>query len=596
MSINVGLDFGTHQTKICIEDATNKNQKTYEFFEFFDNGKKSFFLPSVVQINSNGTLSYGTVDENNCKIVKDGFIINSIPDLKIPVLKEISEPGFTDFPKTPSKPSYPSKPQKQVYPKKPTTFSDANDWKSALQALKNKMLNKDDDRIIEWKNEIKKIDHKFSKTLYEWELKCDDIVDQYEKTLKNWEIECNLIEKQNEVIRENYLEEKRINKEEFEIALSQYNFKRNQFHYLTIEEDGNVFEEKYIFHYFKFALYSNEVNWHHQIDQETISIWYLANILFLLQEKFGDQFFLQIGIPCGIQKKFNEKQKEKALGILISAYKLIGHFENHSKYLLSTYEELLSLTEKTNHYSYEDLNTYGIDALPEAYAGLVSLTQKKKLEKGMNLLVDIGGGTTDIAFFTITDDDLPDIHAVHSLYKGLNFIYENAASKSSDPDIVRIQQLVDSNHEKFEQLKFATNLYHSELQKEVRKIIGAIKDSFINRYNIHGLHISTLNNALLNRPVIFSGGGSTFNNLIQKVDSFSDLKKIDKEMLSITTLRSEIIDDNMFSILATAYGLSIPIENETTFIEIKNIFDHLDSVGGDDSSSSNGYDHGLSDY
>lgn len=594
MSITVGLDFGTHQTKICIEDATNTNQKTYEFFEFSDNGKKSFFLPSVVQINSIGTLSYGTVDENNCKIATDGFIIDSISDLNIPILKEIPEPVFNDFPEIPSKQSYPSKPQKQTYPKKPTSFSDGNDWKSTLQALKNKMLNKDDDRINEWKNEIKKIDHKFSKTLYEWELKCDAIDGQYEKTLNYWELECNSIEKQNEVTRENYAEEKRINIEEFDEALSQYNFKRNEFHYLKIEEDGKVSEEKYIFHYFKFALYSNEVKWYHRIDQETISIWYLANIIFLLQEKFGDQFFLQIGIPCGINKRFNEKQKEKALGILISAYKLIEPFENHSEYLLSTYEELLSRTEKTNHYSFEDLYHFGIDALPEAYAGLVSLTQKKKLEKGMNLLVDIGGGTTDIAFFTITDDGLPDIHAVHSLYKGLNFIYENAASKSSDPDIVRIQQLVDSNHEKFEQLKYATNLYHSELQKEVRKIIGAIKDSFFNRFNIHGLHISTLNNALLNRPVIFSGGGSTFNNLLQKVDSFSDLKKISQEMLSITTLKSVINDENMFSILATAYGLSIPIENETSFIEIKNIFDHI--ISNNDEKSDSGYDHGLTDY
>jgi hypothetical protein len=83
--------------------------------------------------------------------------------------------------------------------------------------------------------------------------------------------------------------------------------------------------------------------------------------------------------------------------------------------------------------------------------------------------------------------------------------------------------------------------------------------------------------------------------LIKKVDSFSDLMKINQEMLSITTLKSEIIDDNMFSILATAYGLSIPIENETSFIEIKNIFDHIVG-GGNNDSSSNGYVHGISDY
>ncbi|MFM7682479.1 MAG: hypothetical protein ACKO7P_07005, partial [Bacteroidota bacterium] len=502
-------------------------------------------------------------------------------------------PIFIDFPEKPSKINYPSKPQKQPYPKKPTTISDVKDWKSTLQALKNKMLNKDDDRINEWKNEIKKIDHKFSKLLYEWELKCDAIDDQYDKALIKWETECNSIENQNEGIRKNYLEEKRINKEEFEIALSQYNFKRNQFHYLKIEEDGKVSEEKYIFHYFKFALYSDDVKWYHRIDQETISIWYLANILFLLQEKLGDQFFLQIGIPCGIQEVFNENQKEKALGILISAYKLIEHFENHSEYLLSTYEELISLTEKTNHYSFEDLNNYGIDALPEAYAGLVTLTKKEKLVPGMNLLVDIGGGTTDIAFFTITDDKLPDIHAVHSMYKGLNFIYENAASKSSDPDIVRIQQLVDNNDEKFEQLSLATNLYHLELQNVVRKIIDAIKDSFINGFNIHGLHISALNNALMKRPIIFAGGGSTFKHLIQKVDSFSDLKKIDKEMLSITTLISEIIDDNAFSILATAYGLSIPLENEIVLTDINDLFIHL--ISANEKKSDSDYLHGLTD-
>lgn len=594
MSITVGLDFGTHQTKICIEDATNTNQKTYEFFEFFDNGKKSFFLPSVVQFNRNGTLSYGTVDENNCKIAKDGFIIDSIPDLKIPILKEIPEPIFNNFPEIPSKPSYPSKPQKQAYPKKPTTFSDAQDWKSTLQVLKNKMLNKDDDRINEWKNEIKKIDHKFSKTLYEWELKSDTIDDQHEKSLKNWELECNSIEKQNEGIREKYNEESRINKEEFEIALSQYNFKRNQFHYLKIEEDGKVSEERYIFHYFKFALYSDEVSWLHQIDPETISIWYLTNILFLIREKYGEDFFIQIGIPCGIQKKFHEKQKKTAICTLISAYNLLDYYQKHCKFLDATYEELLNKTEKTTDFSEDDISKYGVDALPEAYAGLVSLTQKKKLEKGMNLLVDIGGGTTDIAFFTITEEDLPDIHSVHSLYKGLNFIYENVASKSEFSDIVEIQRMIDNTYSSFSQFEESITVYKSELKGATGNIISSIKDSFIKSSAKHRLHIGKLNQAMSNRPVIFSGGGSTFKELVGKVESFSDVMRINQDMLSITTLKSEIQDDNMFSILSTAYGLSIPLENEILLTDINDVFNHI--ISEDDEMSSSGYDHGLTDY
>ena len=53
MSYTVGLDFGTHQTKVCIEDASNPAQKIYEFFEFEDlNGNKSVLFPSIVQINN----------------------------------------------------------------------------------------------------------------------------------------------------------------------------------------------------------------------------------------------------------------------------------------------------------------------------------------------------------------------------------------------------------------------------------------------------------------------------------------------------------------------------------------------------------------
>ena len=140
--LTVGLDFGTHQTKICIEDATNPNQKTYEFFKFLDNGKTKFFLPSVVQINENGTISYGTVDEKKCKTTTTEFITDCIPDLHPPILNEIPKPVFVDLPIKPVKYTYPEKPKKFSYPEKPSAFSDTNDWKSKLLALKNKMLNK----------------------------------------------------------------------------------------------------------------------------------------------------------------------------------------------------------------------------------------------------------------------------------------------------------------------------------------------------------------------------------------------------------------------------------------------------------------------
>ena len=33
--INIGLDFGTHQTKVCIEDSSDPRNITYSFLKFF---------------------------------------------------------------------------------------------------------------------------------------------------------------------------------------------------------------------------------------------------------------------------------------------------------------------------------------------------------------------------------------------------------------------------------------------------------------------------------------------------------------------------------------------------------------------------------
>ena len=67
MCYTVGLDFGTHQTKVCIEDASNPSQKNYEFVEFTDlTGKSTVLFPSIVQIHQDNTVSYGFIKENLC--------------------------------------------------------------------------------------------------------------------------------------------------------------------------------------------------------------------------------------------------------------------------------------------------------------------------------------------------------------------------------------------------------------------------------------------------------------------------------------------------------------------------------------------------
>ena len=63
--IRIGLDFGTHQTKVCVQRTPDEGHghPVYEFFKFKDlQGGDNYFLPSTVQINDDETLSYGFVD------------------------------------------------------------------------------------------------------------------------------------------------------------------------------------------------------------------------------------------------------------------------------------------------------------------------------------------------------------------------------------------------------------------------------------------------------------------------------------------------------------------------------------------------------
>ena len=96
MSITVGLDFGTHQTKVCIENNDNPTNVYYEFLSFEDlDGNRSYCLPSIIQINKDHTLSYGFCNEDNC-LCNDNVI-----DVKEP--EYIKEPEF----KYPDKPCQP---------------------------------------------------------------------------------------------------------------------------------------------------------------------------------------------------------------------------------------------------------------------------------------------------------------------------------------------------------------------------------------------------------------------------------------------------------------------------------------------------------
>ena len=543
MSFTVGLDFGTHQTKVCIENATNPAQKIYEFVEFKNSsGKTTVLFPSVVQINNDDTISYGFIDNTKCKIIEIATKVK-------PKLELLPEPKLKLH----------DKPLKSKYPEKPTEDKKEKlTWKEQLQKLKNKDLLNGNSSLHNWKEECKKIDRQYDEVLIDWEEKIKYIKENHSREIELWN------NKNNDFIKE-------------------YDKK-------LIEWENNR-TEKLHYRYFKLSSFSNSINWNHQINSDLISVWYIAYILFILQDKLGEEFFLQMGIPSGINETMSKSQKSKAYNILVAAYKLVDLYKTKESYIAEKYTNLLEITELNKH-SEEDVLNYGLSVLPEAYAGLSSITQQERLETGMSLLVDIGGGTTDIAFFTIRNNQ-PDIHAVISFPKGLNFIFEQYIIQNSDLSIADVQRIFYEKRGKESLFISSINKYKNELIREVQRMVTRIQESFELRKEFHKLETSKLRIALKNRPVVFCGGGAIYKSMHTKVSNFSDIKLIDKNLLNIPFILNRSIEEELFTILATSYGLSIPLENDVKLTPIEQVFNHI--ITPDSNEKDYSYEHGLSD-
>jgi actin-like ATPase involved in cell morphogenesis len=199
-----------------------------------------------------------------------------------------------------------------------------------------------------------------------------------------------------------------------------------------------------------------------------------------------------MGIPSGIDETISKKQKKKAFAILIAAYKLVELYKTKDIFLKEKYTDLLELTEINCAFSDEDISFYGIGIVPEAFAGLSAVTQQKKIVDGISLLIDIGGGTTDVAFFTLTENHLPNIHSVISFPKGLNFVFEKYILQNKELSISDVQDIFFAEKAKKSLFREEINEYQNHLRKEVGNMVKSIESSFTLSKSIHGRHISEI--------------------------------------------------------------------------------------------------------
>lgn len=518
-AVVIGLDFGTHYTKVCVEDSSDKRNKRYLFHKFIDNdGTPSWVFPSVVQINKDNTLSYGFVD------LDDAAMVYGKPDKDAPQKPE--EPKYRNYKKFPEllRPVPPAK----IDTKKKNAITD-------LSALRQAMIDKQR-REVEEQNRKKELE-------------------QYEKAKADYE--RKRIERDNEIARD------KKDVDDFNEVLRK-DYERRQKLWLEYEQK----EKKKIpatFKSFKQMVFSSGFDWRFEIDPMLVATWYLCYVFFDLDKDYGTQnLVVNMGTSSGRDNW--KRNKERATQIILTVYDLIERVFDHDKdrFLSATIDELKKVTE-IKPFTQEAKEENQIFVFPEAYANLNPLAKRKRFGTGINAVVDIGGGTTDISIFIAPLGEEVKIFDYVSIPYGVNAI----ESKGRDVHYGAVENRMDYFSEKIK--------YHAQ------KI---------------GVRHDTAAEIIDKRPIVFTGGGSMRPELRKPYLGFTDVIHIGSTLLDHYSIDDAQQIAGKIPLLSTALGLALCGSNDEAIplIDYKTLFENVEEAYSRMSREELlRYEHGITD-
>ena len=353
-----------------------------------------------------------------------------------------------------------------------------------------------------------------------------------------------------------------------------------QYGYISDKTEGKIKR------YFKQAVFHNYDSPGMSLyEAACYSIWYIAYILFDLEEQYGREFTVQMGAPTDGSKL--DDMKAIAVTLLASAYNLVEEvFANDKEAFLNT--DIKTLVSKTTilPFSYETKANYGILVFPEAYACLMPMVEKGKLSKGISMMIDIGGGTTDISFFNI-ENGQPNVFDFFSIDMGLNYLTDSDS-------ITSFRRRAGSEAQEFRFIDISKkNCFFNEIQKRCDSLVNRLLNEMKQQSN---LNTSRLTNALQMRPLVYSGGGSMFSSLLTTYSGFREMHQITYDFW-----KSKLFDDkslfyksDLCPILSTAYGLSISVVSDN--IKRVSIHDLFENARGAAEANKRRFGRDLDDF
>jgi hypothetical protein len=489
MATVVGFDFGTHQTKVCIANNDDPRNVTHFFLPFHNqlSGEDSCVFPSFVQINENHTLSYGWADERNCMMAAN------------PALAPAALPRILEKPSEPVMPVQPIPPEPFTREMAIQLIANVNHERKMRGLGKKKRISLTDEnieRVIAIKT--KEQETRYREQLAQWGIVCKQKRQDHIR-------KCAQVDSHNESARQNY--ERQV-------------------------EESKVLKPQRYSNFKSFAFLGQETK--NLLSANQVSLFYITYIVFLLEQRYGQDFSIQFGVPAS--PSTYKAQRRLATQFLVRAIQLVEEvFHNDlDKFLNSTYEDLLALS-CLPIFSEEEKEKLGIIILPEASACLTSIVSSGKLTNGkLHLLMDIGGGTTDISFLAVNKNK-PIIYWFWSVPLGLNFIREH-----------------QDNITKY---KAAISDAVNQLKKEL------VKD-----FSETNQPLSYLEDSLYGNILVYNGGGSSEKRLCVQYSYFKTIRRI-SDILPIDFHQRNLIGLN--HILSNAYGLSYQVDDENLAIKLQ---------------------------
>jgi hypothetical protein len=118
-------------------------------------------------------------------------------------------------------------------------------------------------------------------------------------------------------------------------------------------------------------------------------------------------------------------------------------------------------------------------------------------------------------------------------------------------------------------------MYTEELNKQLNEVIEIVKREFMYKVGKYGKNMSALTFAMNGCPTVYCGGGSTFHRMRISPRYFSDVRMVGKDTLSIPNLKNRTIPNELYTILATSYGLSVPQIEDPQMIDLDKLFEQI---------------------